>query len=60
VLRCSAFVEVKRGCGYKGAKRSTTGEFVWTLQGKEQFSGSFTSTAANSHGTSVGKRIKTQ
>jgi hypothetical protein len=41
----------------QGTKRSTTGEFVWTLHGERRFSGSFTSTAASSRGTSDGQKI---
>ena len=43
----------------KGARRTTSGSFIWTVSTDgRMLKGSFTSTAANSQGTSIGERIE--
>jgi len=43
----------------KGARRITSGSFIWTVSPDgRMLKGSFTSTAANSQGTSIGERIE--
>ena len=46
-------------CTEKGARRSTSGSFIWTVSPDgRMLKGSFTSTAANSQGTSIGERME--
>jgi hypothetical protein len=46
-------------CTEKGARRSTSGSFIWTVSPDGRIiKGNFTSTAANSRGTSIGERIE--
>ena len=43
----------------EGARRITSGSFIWTVSPDgRMLKGSFTSTAANSQGTSIGERIE--
>jgi len=41
-----------------GTERKTAGEFTWTVKDNQSFAGNFSSTAADSSGSSSGRRIE--
>ena len=51
-------LKLKANCIEKGARRTTTGSFVWNVsQDGKRLKGRFTSTAADAKGTSIGVRV---